>query len=143
LFKPDTANLFIDYCITMSKLFGINVQYTVIKRYYYFEIKPPKALFVKVHTLFTHMHIKMQLVWTPPFNELVGKAVQLYLKDAFWVSYIVGLYIHVGKKLPNWLARSNLPVYFFVCFISWIKHILFIIIFVQLCLVKNIVVSWP
>ena len=51
MFKPGTANLFIDCGITISKLFGINVQYTVIKRYHYFKIKPPKALFLEVHTM--------------------------------------------------------------------------------------------
>ena len=82
-----TANLFISLrvcdvlfiglisslTITMSKLFGINVQYTVIKRYRYFKIKPLTALFEEVHTLFTHMHIKMQLVWVPPQSEHIGQ----------------------------------------------------------------------
>jgi len=56
--------------IAMSKMLGINVQYTVIKRYHYLKIKPPKALLVKVHTMFTHMPIKMKLLWIPPFNVL-------------------------------------------------------------------------
>jgi len=84
MFKPDTANLFIDYGITMSKSFGINVQYTVIKRYPYFKIKPPKALFVEVHTMFTLMHIKMQLVWIPPFKD----ARSVSFRSELFTSYI-------------------------------------------------------
>jgi len=85
MFKPYTANLFIDYGITMSKLFGINVQYTVIKIYHYryFKIKPPKALFVEEHTMFTHRYIKMQLVWIPPFNELPAKLYNCTCKTHF------------------------------------------------------------
>ena len=44
--------------ITMSKLFRINVQHTVIKGYHYFKINPPKTLSVEIDTMFTHIHIK-------------------------------------------------------------------------------------
>jgi len=56
---------------------------TWLKRYNYFKIKPPKALFVEVHTMFTHMHIKMQLMWIPPFNELPAKLYKCTCKTHF------------------------------------------------------------
>jgi len=82
MYNPDTVSLL---TITMSKLLRINVQHTVVKGYHYFKIKPPKALFVEVHvyTMFTHVHIKMQLVWMPPFNELPTKLYNFTCKAPF------------------------------------------------------------
>jgi len=49
--------------ITIGKLFRINVQHTVIKGYHYFKIKPPKALYVEVDTMFTHMYTVVLLIF--------------------------------------------------------------------------------
>jgi len=48
--------------VVRGQVYICDISPPLIKRYHYFKIKPPNALFVEVHTMFTHMHIKMQLV---------------------------------------------------------------------------------
>jgi len=63
----------------MSILFRINVQHTVIKVYHYFKIKPPKALFVEVDTMFTHININNAASVDASIQQTTNKAIQLYL----------------------------------------------------------------
>jgi len=72
MYKPDTDTLFTDYHNVQKKCTAsINESISL------FKIKPSNDLFVKVDTILTHIQIKMQLGWMPPFNKLPTK---LYIK---------------------------------------------------------------
>ena len=89
-----------------DKLLYINVQHTVIKGYHFSKIKSQNALFVEVDTMFTHMHIKTQLSWMPPFNEQPAKLYNcICICKELLVSNIVGLYIHVGQYNTKMTSR--------------------------------------
>ena len=68
MYKPDTVTRFTDYYNVQNKCTtSINESISL------FKIKLSKALFMKVYTMLTHIQIKMQLGWMPPFNKLPTK----------------------------------------------------------------------